>query len=31
MKKIEDTAAFLFISIIAILSGIAILGVWDFF
>jgi hypothetical protein len=31
MKKIENSAAFIFILAIAVLSFISILGVWDFF
>ncbi len=31
MKKIEDSAAFLFILSVALLSGISILGIWEFF
>jgi len=31
MKKIQDLAAFLFIAAVALLSTVAVLGVWDFF
>ncbi len=31
MKAIQDSAAFLFIIAVAILTGVCVLGVWDFF